>query len=49
MTCLYLTIILVSRHERYEHAAVVVDGEEDIIVVGGASHSTGEMVKSKFV
>ena len=46
---LLLPIFLVSRHERAYHAAVVIDGEEDIIVVGGTSRSTGEMVKSKFV
>merc|ERR1719228_1752066 len=33
--------------ERYGHAAVVVDGEEDIIVLGGfGSKNTGEIVKS---
>jgi len=34
--------------ERYYHAAVVVDGEEDIIVLGGKSRGwkTGEIVKS---
>jgi len=34
--------------ERYAHAAVVVDGEEDIIILGGTypSDTTGEIVKS---
>ena len=52
---LLLTIILISRHERAYHAAVVIDGEEDIILVGGGcwrstgqmAETTGEMVKSK--
>ena len=52
---LLLTIFLVSRHERAYHAAVVIDGEEDIILVGGGcwrstgqmAETTGEMVKSK--
>ena len=54
---LLLTFILVSRHERAYHAAVVIDGEEDIILVGGGcwrstgqmAETTGEMVKSKLV
>jgi len=30
----------------YQHAAVVVDGKEDIIVLGGGSFTNGEIVKS---
>ena len=42
--------IFLFSQERSYHAAVVVDGKEDIIILGGSSRSswtTGEIVKSE--
>ena len=40
--------IFLFSQERSEHAAVVVDGKEDIIILGGGPSSrTGEIVKGE--
>ena len=42
--------IFIFSQERYEHAAVVVDGKDQIILLGGvgsSSQTTGEIVKSE--
>ena len=47
--CLAYHINLISSQERREHAAVVMQGDNRIIIIGGwSSRLTGEIVKSKF-
>ena len=37
------------RYGRYDHSAVVVKGDNTILILGGASsRKTGEVVKSKY-
>ena len=48
--CLAFHINPISSQERFDHAAVVMQGDDRIIIIGGPSSSklTGEIVKGKF-
>ena len=47
--CLVFHINPISSQQRKYHAAVVMQGDDRIIIIGGrGSYFTGEIVKSKF-